>query len=177
MPCLHHWILAATIGVCSSVTDRILNFRRPTWQWQRDHLEHGNAICHVLSQIIERKERHTIQTQQFVTWWRRQIETFSALLALCAGNSPVQVNSPHKRQWRGALMFSLIYAWINDWVNNREAGDLRRYRGHYDVNVMEIPICGRCESRAINTPILTDTRTHMVFFQFWNISIFNLVAG
>ena len=70
------------------------------------------------------------------SWWRHQMETFSALLALCAGNSPVPVNSPHKGQWRGALMFSLIYAWINDWVNNREAGDLRRHRGHYDVIVM-----------------------------------------
>ena len=46
------------------------------------------------------------------------------------------VNFPHKGQWRGALMFSLIYAWINDWVNNREAGDLRRKHGHYDVIVM-----------------------------------------
>ena len=46
------------------------------------------------------------------------------------------VNFPHKCQWRGALMFSLIYAWINDWVNNREAGDLRRQLGHYDVIVM-----------------------------------------
>ena len=44
--------------------------------------------------------------------------------------------SPHKGQWRGALMFSLIYARINDWVNNREAGVLRRQRGHYDVIVM-----------------------------------------
>ena len=70
------------------------------------------------------------------SWWRHQMETFSALLALCAGNSPVPVNSPHKGQWRGALMFSLICVWINDWVNNREAGDLRRYRGHYDVNLM-----------------------------------------
>ena len=43
---------------------------------------------------------------------------------------------PHKGQWRGALMFSLICAWIKGWVNNREAGDLRRHRGHYDVNVM-----------------------------------------
>ena len=25
---------------------------------------------------------------------------------------------------------------MNDWVNNRETGDLRRYRGHYDVIVM-----------------------------------------
>ena len=46
------------------------------------------------------------------------------------------VNSPHKGQWRGALMFSLICVWINGWVNNREAGDLRRYRAHYDVTLM-----------------------------------------
>ena len=71
-----------------------------------------------------------------IAWWRHKMETFSALLALCAGNSPVPVNSPHNGHWRGTLMFSLICAWINDWVNNREAGDLRRHRGHYDVNVM-----------------------------------------
>ena len=46
------------------------------------------------------------------------------------------VNSPHKGQWRGALMFSLICVWINGWVNNREAGDLKRYCTHYDVIVM-----------------------------------------
>ena len=46
------------------------------------------------------------------------------------------VNSPHKGQWHGAFMFSLICIWINDWVNNREAGDLRRYCTHYDVIVI-----------------------------------------
>ena len=46
------------------------------------------------------------------------------------------VNFLHKGQWRVALMFSLICVWMNDWVNNREAGDLRRYRAHYDVIVM-----------------------------------------
>ena len=64
------------------------------------------------------------------------METFSALLAICAGNSPV--NSPHKGQWRGALMFSLIWAWINGWVNNGEAGDLRRHRAHHDVIVTSV---------------------------------------
>ena len=48
------------------------------------------------------------------------------------------VNSPHKGQWRGALMVSLICAWINGWVNNPEAGGLRRRRAHYDVMVMLI---------------------------------------
>ena len=46
------------------------------------------------------------------------------------------VNSPHKGQCRAALMFSLICAWINGWVNDGEAGDLRRHRTHYDVTVM-----------------------------------------
>ena len=46
------------------------------------------------------------------------------------------VNSLHKNQWRGALVFSLICAWTNGWVNNRGPGDLRRHRAHYDVTVM-----------------------------------------
>ena len=46
------------------------------------------------------------------------------------------LTSPHKGQWRGASMFSLICVWINCWVNNREAGDLRRHRVLYDVIVM-----------------------------------------
>ena len=39
---------------------------------------------------------------------------------------------------RGALIFSLICAWINGWVNNREAGNLRRKCAHYDVIVMNL---------------------------------------
>ena len=46
------------------------------------------------------------------------------------------VNSPHKGQWRGASTFSLICTRINGWVNNREAGDLRRHHARYYVTVM-----------------------------------------
>ena len=49
------------------------------------------------------------------------------------------VNSRHKGQWCGALMFSLICIWKNSWISNHEAGDLRRYRAHYDVIVMKLP--------------------------------------
>ena len=48
------------------------------------------------------------------------------------------VNSPHKGQWREALMFSLICVWISGWVNNREAGDLRRYGADYDTTVINL---------------------------------------
>ena len=46
------------------------------------------------------------------------------------------VNSPHKGQWRGALMFSLICTWTDSWANNGDAGDLRRCHAHHDVIVM-----------------------------------------
>ena len=46
------------------------------------------------------------------------------------------VNSLHKGQWCGALMFLLIWAWINSWVNNGEAGGLRHHCAHYNVTVM-----------------------------------------
>ena len=164
---------------------------------------------------------HTTSRDHFYSWWRHQIDPFSALLALCAGNSPARsfdvffdlnkrsskqsrhrwfetpshllwrhfnvfrdkvawisndiycfmweinpacpnddviewkhfprywsfvreihrspVNSLHKAQWRGALIFLWSALWINGWVNNLEADDLRRHRPHYDVIVMLTP--------------------------------------
>ena len=46
------------------------------------------------------------------------------------------VNSPHTDHWRGALMLSLTCVWANGWVNNQDAGDLRRHCSHYDVTIM-----------------------------------------
>ena len=67
------------------------------------------------------------------------------------------VKSPHKGQWRGALTFSLICAWINGWVNNRKAGDKRRHRAHYDVIVMASLILG--QSKIALSPITQPCRT------------------
>ena len=69
-------------------------------------------------------------------WWRHHMETLSALLAFCGRNPPVTDGFPSQSQWRGALMFSLIYVLTNGWANNRDAGDVRRHRAHHDVIVM-----------------------------------------
>ena len=76
------------------------------------------------------------------------------------------VNSLHKGQWRRALMFSLICAWINGWVNNSEAGDLRRHRAHYDVTLMKrlwsgsslIRYCRLIGTRPLNKPMMTSQK-------------------
>ena len=79
------------------------------------------------------KRYRNIQTHHDdVIKWKQ----FPVLRPFVRGIHRSPVNSPHKGQWRGALMFSLICARINGWVNNGEAGDLRRHRAHYDVIVM-----------------------------------------
>ena len=72
------------------------------------------------------------------TWWRHQMEAFPRRWPFLRGIHWSPVNSPHKGQCRGALMFSLIWAWTNGWANNRDAGDLRSHRAHYDDTVMKL---------------------------------------
>ena len=66
---------------------RRLNLRVPQWLNKADRVLHPT-----------------------VSWWRHRMMTFSALLALCEGNPTITGGFPHKGQWRGALMLSLISA-------------------------------------------------------------------
>ena len=75
----------------------------------------------------------------FNTWLRHSMETFSALLAICAGNSPVPGEFPAQRPVKRSFDVSLSCASVNAWANNLEAGDLRRHRAHYDVSAMTGP--------------------------------------
>ena len=54
-------------------------------------------------------------------------------------------------------MFSLISAWTNSWINNRDAGDLRRHRTHYDVAAMsQVQV-----QRVYNTHDIDDLQHHV----------------
>ena len=70
-----------------------------------------------------------------VSWWRHQMETFPHYWPFVQGIHRSPMNSSHKGQWRGHLIFSLICAWTNGWVNARDTGNLRHH-SHYDVTVM-----------------------------------------
>ena len=60
------------------------------------------------------------------------MEIFSPLLAICARNSPASSEFPAQRPVTRS--FNVFFdPCLNGWENNREAGDLRRYRAHYDV--------------------------------------------
>ena len=96
------------------------------------------------------------------SWWRHQMETFSALQALCVGNSPGEF--PAQRPVTRSLMFSFICAWISGWVNNREAGDLRRHCAHYDVIVMTQLIASKIlttDTHSFSSIAITNNSTHI----------------
>ena len=93
-----------------------------TWIWLNDGPFYSTYISNWVHCVIDEK---WVQSgiSQYASFISQSMTTssngkFSALLALG--------NSPHKGQWYGTLMLSLICAWINGSVNNREAGDLRR---------------------------------------------------
>ena len=93
------------------------------------------------------------------------METFSTLLVLCAVNSLV---TGHKGQWHGALILSLICTWINGWVNNREAGDLRCNHAHYDITVMMNDCCAQwvCDFRVVLLRLIMVIRKFDLIIQF-----------
>ena len=81
--------------------------------------------------IVMLTRRITIYHDDVIKW-----KNFPRYWPFVRGIHRSPVNSPHKGHWRGALILSLIFVWINSWVNNSKAGDSRRYRVHYDVSVM-----------------------------------------
>ena len=81
------------------------------------------------------------------------------------------VNSPHKGQWCGAMIFPFICVWIIGWVNNREAGDLRRYRVHYDVIVM-----GPVSVKPLYLPVLTKF-TELHLYRRAGKNLFNVILS
>ena len=91
-------------------------------QWSSNSLTH---IYSMLRQASSSRMMTSSNEKHFPRYW-----------PFVRGIHRSPVNSPHKGQWRGALIFSLTCARINELVNNGEAGDLRRSHAHYDVTVM-----------------------------------------
>ena len=67
------------------------------------------------------------------------METFSALLALCGGNSPVTGKFPSQRPvMRSFDIFFDLRLNKQSRANSRDADGLRRHRAHYDFTVDEL---------------------------------------
>ena len=109
-----------------------------TWQYTPIKVIVKNIVSQTITWIF-----YSLHTKPLIRIWAQWLHDdvikwkhFPRYWPFVRGIHRSMMNSPHKGQWREALMFSLICAWINDWVNNREAGDLRCHHAHYDIIVM-----------------------------------------
>ena len=106
--------------------------------WTVDWIHNTTALW--LGENFDRVNvEHMSHLSTFFLLWHDGVikwKHFPRYWAFVRGIHRTLVNSPHKGQWRGALTFSLNCIWINGCENNRNAGDLRRYRTHYDVIVV-----------------------------------------
>ena len=116
-----------------------------------------------------------------MTWWRHQMESFPRYWPFVRINHPSPVDSSHKNQWHGVLMFSLICAWTNGWANNRDASDFRRHGAHYDVTVMKlyyVMISHAQRLLAIHVPpFIRDQGCGIITYPCWNFRLKMLYAG
>ena len=91
------------------------------------------SVKAVASMLIELRTGHSNLHDDVIKWKR-----FPCNWPFVQVIQRSLVNSPHKGQWRGALMFSLICSWTKGWVNKWDTSDLRHYWADYDVTVMKI---------------------------------------
>ena len=98
-----------TMHICGSCQNR--NVPRMHIQSLYSDFQSRNSSQQPITFPVTWFEEPPNGTNTLSSWWRHTMETFSASLAFVRGIHRPPVNSSHKVQWRGALMFSLICAW------------------------------------------------------------------
>ena len=130
---LHRWLLCQ-----SALTAQIAKFTGPTWgppgscrpqmgpmlaPWTllsrstTVGVSRGDKPCQMIGRFYSWATRRDVMTSSRerlrnsgLPWWRHQMETFSRYWPFVRGIHRSPLNSPHKDQWPGAFMLSLIGA-------------------------------------------------------------------
>ena len=114
------------MGILTHLAFRKNSSRYRSLKWEEKYISGDIGLLHMLY-----CHYLCIQHDGVIKW-----KHFSRYWPFVSGIHRSPVDSPHKGQWYGTAIFSLICAWTNGWANTRETGDLRRRRAHHDVTVM-----------------------------------------
>ena len=124
---MNHWSVS-----CSCY---FVNRIRPSFTFTLGHFKPGASIIYFRIKIMCTRFEWIVECEF-------NVEGLASRAMMTSSNgSIVRVTGPLcgefiGHRWRAAMMFSLISAWINDWVNNGEVSDLRRHCAHYNANAM-----------------------------------------
>ena len=96
------------------------------WDTMTIMWRHSNVVAHWATDKYFSMQMPSYQCRKS-PWWRHQMETFSALLALCAGNSPATSEFPSQRPVTQSLSKQ-----SGGWLFETPATPLWR---HYNVGI------------------------------------------
>ena len=146
----HRWIPSAKDQWCGALMFSLicaLNKRLSKQWWgswfqtpSRRLLRHRNVAWVFL--WTWHKHLSIPSSQEYMTWWRHQMETFSASLALCGGNPPVTGGFPSERPVMRSFDVFFDLHLNKQMSKQKDAGNLRRHHVHYDVTVVDPGILG-----------------------------------
>ena len=144
--------LLLRMGLTKAIHQTLLRYWRAWAQWRLFQTLHD----------IEAKRSYRCYPS---SWWHHQMKTFSALLAICVGNSPVTSDFLAQRPVTRSFDVFLICVGINSCINNREAGDLRRHH----------PLWRHCNVAALTKTFQNDSifiwvnegKIRVLFYEIW----------
>ena len=124
---------AKTVSIFLGIYCSYLTWLSKCWKFGCERM--SEWVC---EQFGGRYESNILWSLWNESRWCHEMETFSALLVSCAGNSPVTGKFPLHRPVTQSFDVFFICARWNGWASNGDDGDLRRHRDHYDVTVMTL---------------------------------------
>ena len=125
----------------------------------------------------------TKHPREIITWWRRQMETFSALLAICAGNSPVTAllaicveNSPVTGEFPAQRPVRRSFDVFCDLHLNKRLS--KKSWGRW-FETPSRPLCRHCNDQPCrflhnNNKSWITQNTRYIFVSFWHITIYTI---
>ena len=119
---------------CSSVSYFV--WRTVHWPIEAWNLNKRQSIGGISEWIFLNENVCILIQISLSSWWRHQMETFSASLVLREGNPKVTGVFPSQRPVTQGFGVFFDVRLNNGWANNWDVDDLRHHHTHYDVTVI-----------------------------------------
>ena len=173
------FILNVTLWSANVLWLHLIWSQDATVKHQIDGLDCSDSITNIPELVVLHKV--------IETWWSHKMETFCALLALCAGNSSITSGFPSQRPVKQSFGLFLDLFLKNGWVNNWDAGDLRRHWAQCHATVVMwsrglvsysySSVCRLCHSPKSGLSCQLCTEWNHWMFVFPGVTFFNFILS
>ena len=169
--CCHHVIDMSKFIICFVYSYPSWLFH---WRWDDNIVAPMPVKIYTRHVVAKRRSSSQSRTQRsecvhsswdILSSWRHQMETFLALLSLCAGNPAVTGGFPSQRDSNADVC--LLSVWTNCWTNTRLTGNSMLHEGH-----LTLPWCiSERHAILLHIPIILPCMAFLCWILCWTKSV------